>query len=75
MKFSESVTLVNNNRKLFIRKLQSAHTKDHMIKNNKLGDFNPIFMISHKLKINLLLLLFEKFHKIGQKKNLSDFFL
>lgn len=43
MKFSESVTLLNNSRKLLVCKLQSAHMKDHMIKINKLGDFNPIF--------------------------------
>lgn len=41
MKFSESVTLVNNSRKL-VCKLQSAHMKNHIIKNNKLGGFNPI---------------------------------
>lgn len=43
MKFSESVSLVNNSRKLLVCKLQSSYMKDHMIKNNKLGDFHPIF--------------------------------
>lgn len=43
MKLSESVTLVNNSRQLLVCKLQSALMKDFMIKNNKLGDFNPIF--------------------------------
>lgn len=43
MKLSESITLVNNSRTLLVCKLQSSYMKDHMIKNNKLGDFNPIF--------------------------------
>lgn len=75
-KLSESVTPVNKSGNHWLCRLQTAHMKNHVIKNNKLGKtklkkYNgttQYFMILQKHKTILLLLLYEKYHKFGQKK-------